>query len=306
MEVNAENSAEKEQKIKQRIRRIQRFLTVFVVLCLGYLALYQWDSVRQAKEAARLREIAGAFAETSSESVVIPTVETTDSVSAVQNSGESENASSALPAADSEKSGNGETEPGRESTLSGYENLLKINPQILGWIAIPGTQLSFPLLQGEDNDFYLHHDIYGQESRYGAIFVDYKADIYGGESNMVIYGHHMRNGSMFGSLEEYGSRSYYEEHPSFFLLLPEEEREYEIIAVLKNDIYSREKELFQYYDYERIESREKFDEYCQNIKSYSLYDTGLDAEYGDELATLCTCSYSGKDERLLIVGRRLQ
>lgn len=299
-----ESNAEKEQKIKQRIRRIQRFLTVFVILCLGYLALYQWDGRRQAKEAARLQEIAGAFAEPSSGSAVIPTVETTGSDSVAQNSVESN--PSVSSSAGNEISEDGESESRRESALSGYENLLKINPQILGWIAIPGTQLSFPLLQGEDNDFYLHHDIYGQESRYGAIFADYKADLYGGESNIIIYGHHMRNGSMFGSLEEYDSRSYYEEHPSFFLFLPEEEREYEIIAVLRNDIYSREKEPFQYYDYERIATKEMFDEYCQGIKSYSLYDTGLTAEYGDELVTLCTCSYSGKDERLLIVGRRLQ
>lgn len=298
-----ESNGEKEQIIKQRIRRIQRFLTVFVILCLGYLALYQWDSRRQAKEAARLQEIAGAFAEPSSESAVIPTAETTGSVSVVQKSGK--NNSSVSSVGDNEKSENEESESGGESALSGYENLLKINPQVLGWIAIPGTQLSFPLLQGEDNDYYLHHDIYGQESRYGAIFVDYKANLYGGESNIIIYGHHMRNGSMFGSLEEYDSRSYYEEHLSFFLFLPEEEREYEIIAVLKNDIYSREKEPFQYYDYERIETKEMFDKYCQGIKSHSLYDTGLAAEYGDELVTLCTCSYSGKDERLLIVGRRL-
>lgn len=110
---------------------------------------------------------------------------------------------------------------------------------------------------------------------------------------------------MFGSLKEYEDRSYWEEHPSFFLFLPEEEREYEIIAVLKNDIFSREKEPFQYYDYEHISDKEMFDEYCQGIKSYSLYDTGLTAECGKELVTLCTCSYSGKDQRLLVVGRRL-
>lgn len=299
-----ESNAEKEQIIKQRIRRIQRFLTVFVVLCLCYLVIYEWDSHRQAEEAARLQEIAGAFAEPSSESAVIPPAETTDSVSVAQNSGENDLSVSSVTGEEQPEAG--EPESGRERALSGYEDLLKINPQILGWIAIPGTRLSFPLLQGEDNDFYLHHNIYGQESRYGAIFADYKADLYGGESNIIIYGHHMRNGSMFGSLEEYDSRPYYEEHPSFFLLLPEEEREYEIIAVLKNDIYSREKEPFQYYDYERIESKEMFDEYCQGIKSYSLYDTGRTAEYGDELVTLCTCSYSGRDERLLIVGRCLQ
>ncbi|MEY8525001.1 hypothetical protein AALA90_18520 [Lachnospiraceae bacterium 38-10] len=68
---------------------------------------------------------------------------------------------------------------------------------------------------------------------------------------------------------------------------------------------ARCKEPFQYYDYEHISDKEMFDEYCQGIKNYSLYDTGLTAEYGEELVTLCTCSYSGKDQRLLVVGRRL-
>lgn len=65
------------------------------------------------------------------------------------------------------------------------------------------------------------------------------------------------------------------------------------------------KEPFQYYDYEHISDKEMFDEYCQGIKNYSLYDTGLTAGYREELVTLCTCSYSGKDQRLLVVGRRL-
>ena len=298
-----EFNAEKEQKIKQRIRRIQRFLSVIVILCLGYLALYRWDSIKQAKEAARLQEIAGAFAEPSAGSAVVPSTEAAGSVSAVHNSREA--GLSASPSSDDVHSESENPGSDKKSVLSGYENLLKINPQVLGWIAIPGTGLSFPLLQGDDNDYYLHHDIYRQDSRYGAIFLDHRADLYGGESNMIIYGHHMRDGSMFGSLKEYNDRSYFEEHPSFFLFLPEEEREYEIIAILKNDIYSREKEPFQYYDYEHIETKEMFDEYCQGIKSHSLYDTGLTAEYGDELVTLCTCSYSGKDQRLLVVGRRL-
>lgn len=233
------------------------------MLCLGYLVLYQWDSLRQAKEAARVQEIAGAFTESSPKAAAIPSAETAASDSVVHNT--DENISPVSASSDDETSEGTEPESDRKSALSGYENLLKINPQVLGWIAIPGTQLSYPLLQGDDNDFYLHHDIYGQENRYGAIFADYKTDIYGGESNIIIYGHHMRNGSMFGSLKEYDSISYYEEHPSFFLYLPEEEREYEIIAVLRNDIFSREKEPFQYYDYERIETKEMFDEYCQGI-----------------------------------------
>lgn len=273
-----ESNTEKELKIKRSIRNIQRFLTVFLVFSLGYLALYRWDSWRQTKQNEELLKIAMKEARKVDLKVAEPPEE---------------------PANDAQKNDS-------RTSLSGYENLLKINPQIKGWIAIPGTRLSFPLLQGEDNDYYLNHDIYGQESRYGSIFVDYKADLYGGESNIIIYGHHMRDGNMFGSLKEYKNEAYYREHPSFFLFLPQEEREYEIIAVLNNNIDSGENEPFQYYNYERITDSGMFEEYYRYIKEYSIYDTGVTAENSDELITLCTCDYGSRDQRLLIVGRRIR
>lgn len=310
---NVVDNVEREQNIKHRIRKIQRLLSVILVCCLGYLALYQWDSYRQAKEAERLQQIAGVSPE-------IPAI-------AADSSGAGADASSpdssqdtsplsperaeTIPGADTvqnpdSKTPNGPDDPetAPESALPGYDTLLQINPQIRGWIFIPDSPISFPLLQGEDNDYYLKHDIYGQESRYGSIFVDCDADLYGGAPNLLIYGHHMKSGSMFGPLKEYREEAYYREHPSFFLLLPKEQREYEIVAVLHNDIFSREQEPFQYYDYAHIDSEEMFEEYYNGIKELSLYDTGVTASYGDELVTLCTCDYGGKEQRLLVVGRR--
>lgn len=290
------DNAKTEQKIKRRIQKIQRVLSIVLALSLAYLALYRLDSHRQEKENAKLREMAGVFAEKSADS---PADSAGESPDGAMDADTAQGAKTLPPTA--------EETPGSasKSILPGYETLVQINPQIKGWIAIPDTSISFPLLQGEDNDYYLKHDIYGQANRYGSIFVDCDADLYGSESNLIIYGHHMRDGSMFGGLKAYREESYYREHPSFFLYLPEEEREYEIIAVLHNDIFSREQEPFQYYDYAHILNEEMFAEYYRGIKEYALYDTGVSASYGDELVTLCTCDYGGREQRLLVVGRRL-
>lgn len=285
-----------EQKIKRRIQKIQRVLSIVLVLSIAYLALYHLDSYRQEKENAKLREMAGISVEKSTDSPASSAAKLSDSAM------EADTAPGAETLSQAEAETPGDTS---KTILPGYETLQQINPQIIGWIDIPDTLISFPLLQGEDNDYYLKHDIYGQENRHGSIFVDCSADLYGGESNLIIYGHHMRDGSMFGGLKAYKEEAYYQEHPSFFLFLPQEVREYEIIAVLHNEIFSREQEPFQYYDYAHIADEKMFEEYCQGIREHALYDTGLSASYGDELVTLCTCDYGGKEQRLLVVGRRL-
>lgn len=294
--IHMADNAKTEQKIKRRIQKIQRVLSIVLALSLAYLALYRLDSHRQEKENAKLREMAGVFAEKSADSPAGSAGESPDGAMDADTAQGAET----LPPTEEETSGSAS-----KNILPGYETLVQINPQIKGWIAIPDTSVSFPLLQGEDNDYYLKHDIYGQENRYGSIFVDCDADLYGSESNLIIYGHHMRDGSMFGGLKAYREESYYREHPSFFLYLPEEEREYEIIAVLHNDIFSREQEPFQYYDYAHILNEEMFAEYYRGIKEHALYDTEVSASYGDELVTLCTCDYGGREQRLLVVGRRL-
>lgn len=285
-----------EHRIRRRIRCVQRILSVILITCLGYLIFYQWDSYKQEKQNIKLQNIAGVDVDVSTSSPVLATEKAADTDTA-----------SEFHAADVVYSAAPGDTPVETSTgcLPGYETLLEINPQIRGWIFVPDTMISFPLLQGTDNDYYLNHDIYGQENRYGSIFVDCKADLYGGSPNIIIYGHHMRNGGMFGALKYYKKESFYKSHPSFFLFLPEEEREYEIIAVLNNDIFSGAQDTFRYYDYARIENEEVFAEYCRSIRERALYDTGMAAAFGDELITLCTCDYGSKEQRLLVVGRRL-
>lgn len=272
------------QVVRRRMRFFQRCLSACLAVCVVYLLWYRWDSREIARKNQELQTIVR---------------QTTD-----EDAAEKPDISGENRMAEGESEAGGETEEKQSGFTAGFEQLTRINPGLKGWISIPGTALSLPVVQGSDNSYYLDHDFYGKQDRHGTIFVDCEADLAAGGLNTVIYGHHMRDGSMFGILKLYRSEAFYKEHPSFFISLPEEEREYEILAVVRNDIFEGNKEEFQYYDYKRIADEEDFTAYCQALKDNAFYDTGVEAGTGDELVTLCTCDYGSADQRLLVVGRK--
>lgn len=290
------------QVVRRRMRFFQRCLSACLAVCVVYLLWYRWDSREIARKNQQLQTIATQTAE---EDVVEEDAADKDAVEKPDISGENRMAEERAEAG-REDSGQdtGKTEEKPSGFMAGFEQLARINPGLKGWISIPGTTLSLPVVQGSDNSYYLDHDFYGKQDRHGTIFVDCEADLETGGFNTVIYGHHMRDGSMFGILKSYRSEAFYKDHPSFFISLPEEEREYEILAVVRNDIFEGNKEEFQYYDYKRIENEEDFTAYCQALKENAVYDTGVEAGVGDELVTLCTCDYGSADQRLLVVGRK--
>ena len=121
--------------------------------------------------------------------------------------------------------------------------------------------------------------------------------------NLVIYGHHIKGGKMFGALENYKSKSFYEEHKTIQFDTLTEQAEYEIVAVFKTVAYSSEG--FRYYDFVDAEDEKAFDEYVSKCKELALYDTGVTAEYGDRLITLSTCEYSAQNGRLVVVAKKI-
>lgn len=312
--------------MRNKLRRIQHFLTLLVLVCLGYLSWYRWDSIRETEKLRALQEIAWQTAGTSQQEGE-PTVQGGVSESTESQGGAFGNMGSqggvpgstgssqgGVPGSTGLSQGNapgnagrpqgGGTEPQAVSPFAaGFAELARLNPDLKGWISIPGTPVSFPVVQGEDNSYYLNHDFYGERDRHGTIFADYSADLDGDECNVILYGHNMRDDTMFGSLKRYRQEDYYTEHPSFFLTTPEGEHEYEILAVLENDIFSGAEDTFQYYEYRHITDEEMYEAYCRDIEERSLYDTGVEVESMDPLVTLCTCSYGSLEQRFLIVGR---
>ena len=185
-----------------------------------------------------------------------------------------------------------------------FKPLYEENSDLVAWLSIDGTVIDYPVMQCEDDEYYLHHDFYGNEDKYGCLYVRGKADIDAG-TNFIIYGHNMRDGSMFGDLDLYRQESYYLEHPLISFDTLYDEYTYEIIAVFLSQIYNSDDEVFKYYQFYQADTEEEFDYFYRNIKELSLYDTGVTAEFGDVFLTLSTCAYHVDDGRFAVVAKRV-
>ncbi len=134
------------------------------------------------------------------------------------------------------------------AVLEEYAGLYEENEDMAGWLSVEGTKIDYPVMQGEDDEYYLHHDFYGQESKYGCLYVRNRADIDKG-TNFVVYGHNMKDGSMFGELDLYLEEGFYREHPLIRFDSLFEKRTYEIIAVFRSQVYDQAEDVFRYYQF---------------------------------------------------------
>lgn len=196
-----------------------------------------------------------------------------------------------------------ETEP---QILAHLAEMAAKNPDMIGWISIKGTKLDYPLMYcAEDNEKYLHKDIDLNFSIGGLPFVDSKCGIDPSSDNWVIYGHNMKNGTMFRALMNYADQSYWEEHPVILLSSLYEEKEYEILAAFYDRIYYKHETVFKFYQFITAEDEADYNYAVSQFKEKSLYDTGVTAEYGDHLITLVTCSYHVDNGRFVVVAREV-
>lgn len=201
-----------------------------------------------------------------------------------------------------------ETQMEEKTILPEYEDLYNENPDLIGWIKVEDTPIDYPVMQTfDDPTFYIHRDWDRNESTYGLPLIDARCTLESG--NIIIYSHNMKNGTMFGILKKYNEKSFYEEHQIIEFDTIYEKAEYQIIAVLLAQVFYDEEpdeNEFVYYNYIELGSKEEFQEYVDQVKERSLYDTGVTAEYGDNLITLCTCNYHVKDGRFLVVAKKIQ
>lgn len=189
--------------------------------------------------------------------------------------------------------------------LPQYAGLYEENKDLVGWLSIDGMKIDYPVMQNEDDKYYLHRDFYGNDSKYGCLYVREQADLDAG-TNFIIYGHNMKDGSMFGDLDLYVKESFFKEHPTVSFDTLYEERTYEIVAVLRSQVYNVDDDAFKYYQFYEADTQEEFEDFYGNIKALSLYDTGVEAEFGDTFLTLSTCAYHVKDGRLVVVAKRME
>lgn len=202
--------------------------------------------------------------------------------------------------------------------LPGAEELLAINDEIVGWISIPDTNVDYPVLQHlEDepgNEYYLYRNVQREESKPGSIFLDNRCtfDRVGEDGtlevensdNLIIYGHNMRDLSMFGTLKYYRTdEDYYEEHPVIELNSNYETYQYKIFGYFIADADDTTETRFEYWNAINFADETEFYDYVNEVKRRTLRLTNVDVEYGDSLLTLSTCSSVFDTARLVIVAR---
>lgn len=176
-----------------------------------------------------------------------------------------------------------------------FEGLQEVNPEIIGWIEMPGLALSYPLLQGKDNAYYLTHLADRQSGVSGSIFVDYHNQPDFSDRNTIIYGHNMKDGSMFAKLDKYGSPELYQKEPYFYIYIPGKVLKYQISSCYAGSVGS---EAYTY-EFPKIE---EFQTFLQTIQSYAAYDTGIEIEGTERVVTLSTCVNTNRNYRYLIHG----
>ena len=189
--------------------------------------------------------------------------------------------------------------------LEKYKKLFSQNKSLIGWIKIDDTNIDYPVMQTVNNEYYLDHNYNQQYDKNGSIFLDKDCDITNPGTNMIIYGHHMKSGKMFGNLKLYSNKDYYDKHPIIQFDTIYEEGRYQIMYVFRSRIYNEDEIVFKYYQFFDVATPEEFDSNMNEMAKLSLYDTGVTAKYGDKLITLSTCDNSEQDGRFVVVAKKI-
>lgn len=198
-----------------------------------------------------------------------------------------------------------ETEPPTDpGPLPEYIEVSKLNPDMVGWIRLEGTNINYPVMQTpESEDYYLRRDFYGEFSYHGCIYASEECSIDPASDNITIYGHNMNDGSMFAALLKYSDKSFWEANRYITFDTLMERHTYEVIAVFTTT--ASKGQGFTYHRFVNAQTAEDFDEYIADCKARDLYETGITATYGDKLITLSTCEYSQKNGRFVVVAKRI-
>lgn len=175
-----------------------------------------------------------------------------------------------------------------------FDRLWETNGDIVAWIYCPDTPINHPIVQTENNTDYLRHLLNGAYNRSGTIFMDYRNEADLSDWNTVIYGHNMDDGTMFGSLEDYMSQDYYEEHPVMYLLTPDRDYRVRLIGGYTTDTDSDA----YIFPMTRVEK----EIFAQDSMTYSDFTAEVELDADQKLLTLSTCSYRFSDARYVLVG----
>lgn len=188
--------------------------------------------------------------------------------------------------------------------LTEFSALYTLNSDLVGWLKIPGTDIDYPVMQTPDDpEYYLYRNFDKKSNKAGCLFAHYEGDVFAPSDNITIYGHHMKDGSMFGKLNRYTKKTFREEHPYIYFDSLNALHTYEVMAVFLTTAVKGEG--FAYHRFVDAEDEAAFDDFIATCKELSLYDTGVTATYGDKLICLSTCEYTQENGRLVVVAKQI-
>ncbi len=190
-----------------------------------------------------------------------------------------------------------------DSRFPVYQSLQQKNQDMIGWVRIEGTPIDYPVcFTPGQPEYYLHRDFDRNNSSYGTPFLDSSCQLETPRSSLIIYGHHMKNGSMFASLQNYEDGSWSSLHPYIQFDTLEDAGSYEVAAAIRlsasQDNTSWRQLLFP-------ADKQEFDLAWKTVQTHRFCDTGVDLIWGDELLALVTCEYTQQDGRLMVIARRI-
>ena len=188
--------------------------------------------------------------------------------------------------------------------LDMYLPLYEKNKDMIGFITIDDTHIDYPVVKGNDNEYYLSHGFEGKNDANGCIFADVNCTLIPRSKNIILYGHHMKSGKMFADLEKYNDYDFYTKHKEFTFDTIYETGKYEVVFVFRDYVHTSDDTDFKYYEFVNVNSETEFDSYMNELREKSLYDTGVEVNYSDELLSLSTCDYEQKNGRFVVMARK--
>ncbi|MCM1387133.1 MAG: class B sortase [Bacillus sp. (in: Bacteria)] len=268
-----------QQEIKAVLKQKERKRKLIVVLCsivalacFGYYGVYYYFADRTQSDYEELADLRG------NDSIIMktPTIHYTE-----------------------------EEEEVELTVLDEYAALYNKNKRLIGWLKIDGTNIDYPVMQTTNNEYYLDHNYNQEYDKNGSLFLDASCDVVHRNTNLIIYGHHMKSGKMFGNLNQYSSENYGKKHSIIQFDTIYEKGTYEVMYVFRSRIYNEDEIVFKYYQFFDATSEREFNSNMNEMAAIALYDTGVTASYGDELLTLSTCDSSETDGRFVVVAKRI-
>lgn len=186
-------------------------------------------------------------------------------------------------------------------------NLYLENADMVGWIQIEGTSIDYPVMQTPaDPNYYLKHNFEKSYTDYGCPFMQADCDVQAPSDNLIIYGHNMKDGSMFADLAKYGSKDFWQAHKTVRFDTALGGSAYEIFAVIHTTVQADAADAIPFYLFVDAAAPEDFADYVSACQARALYDTGIFADYGDKLLTLSTCDNLTDDGRWLIIAKQTE